>query len=355
MSRRVSAWQQKIRSLTTSYTGTTHTAASGMHERDGAAIEYFGGEYWSICGWWDDGTQPWMPQVLTNQIWSSPDLVTWTLDLAHNNSPPTSGAGARMTPRHTPWHAQHGGYIVLGWGDTSADRDTWRSNDPGNANGWERVATTDQNRELPDDLMGYCLFRGSIWLFGGYRRGESVACKDIWRMRGDYTFEWMGEMPLARASMATVVHEDRVYLIGGSDDKGGSPTYFRDVLIFDGTGWAQVTNPGGYAWPAGNWMTGASYDDRIWVLTGNAPGDSDCTSYSDDGCQTFVRSTWHGWGGSHADGVVVTEAHGIVIVNGHGHAENVRSLKADSLNPDALLLEGGDYLLTETGDRLLLE
>ena len=355
MARRVNAWQPKVRSVTTSYTGTTHTAAAGWHERDGAIAEYFGGKYWSIGGWWDDGTQPWLPDVRTNEVWSSPDLVTWTNDLAHDSTPPSTGPGARFTPRHTPWHGQHNGYIYYGWGDTLVDRDTWRSNDPGNVDGWERVATTEQNRHLPDDLMGFVHWRGTFWLFGGYKRNRSTACTDIWRMKADHSWEHMGHMPVPRGAMGSLVHEDRVYLIGGSDDKGGSPTYFRDILIFDGTGWAQVTNPGGYAWPAGNWMTGASYDNRIWVLTGNAPGDSDCTSYSDDGGQTWVRSTWHVWTGSHADAVVVTEAHGIVIVNGHGHGEAVRSLKADEPNPSALLLEGGDYLLTETGDRLLLE
>lgn len=329
MPRRIDAWQPKRKSTTVSYTGTTHTAAAGWHERDGAIAHYFGGKFWSICGWWDDGTQPWFPDVLTNEVWSSPDLVNWTNDLAHDSTPPTSGPGARMSPRHTPWHAQHGGYIVIGWGDTSADRDVWRSNDPGNADGWERVATTAQSSGLPDDLMGYCLWRGTIWLFGGYKPGQSVASRDVWRMRDDYTFERVAEMPVARASMATVVHEDRVYLIGGSDDKGGSPTYFRDILVFDGGGWRQITNPEGYAWPAGNWVSGASYDDRIWVLTGNQPGDTDLTSYSDDGGKTFVRDLSHTWNGSHADAVCVTTEHGIVILNGHGHGESVFSLKAD--------------------------
>lgn len=330
MRRRGDVMAGVVPSATASYTGTTHTIAAAYHERDGSVVRYLNGKYWLLGGWWDDGTQTWAPDVLTNQVWESADLATWTLDLAHDASPPSTGAGARWTGRHTAWGGVLGGYIYHGWGDTSADRDTWRSNDPGNANGWTRIATTEENRNLPDDLMGCVVWRDAFWMFGGYERGQGTASNKVWRSTDGITWARMGDMPFTRASFGCCVHNDRVFVVGGSTDKGGAPDYLNDTWAFDGLGWRQMSTVSvGYNWPGCNWVRAESYDGRLWVLTGNAPGDTDLTSYSDDMGQTWVRDLAHGWGGSHADATMVDTTHGIIIASGHGHATSVFSLKAD--------------------------
>jgi hypothetical protein len=203
--------------------------------------------------------------------------------------------------------------------------------------------------------MGGVVFKGAIWLFGGYERGRGTACSHVWRSVDGINWEKMQDMPFARASFGCCVHNNRVFVIGGSDDKG-SPTYFNDTWAFDGNSWRQMSATSvGYAWPASNWVVACSYDNRLWVLTGNQPGDTDLTSYSDDMGKTWIRDLDHTWGGSHADAITVTDQDGIVIASGHGHGTNVYSLKADTPVTQTILTELGDNLLTEDNIEITIE
>lgn len=312
------------------YTGSTKTAAAAYHERDGAALEYFAGKYWLLGGWWDDATQPWAPDVLTNEVWSSPDLVTWTQELTHDASPQTSGAGARWKGRHTFGHWQSGGYIYVAWGDQSPELDVWRSSDPGNVDGWTQWAPTLTSpvNGPPYNLAGWVVFKGALYVFGGYRSTPTEATREVWRSDDNgQTWERLPDMPFQRASfLSPAVLGERVFIIGGSSENDEPRTFHNDVWAFDGWTWRQTGTTA--SWTAADWVSSAAYDGKLWRLTGATPGDDGACAYTEDYGQSWTTFAAP-WAGSHADAVCVTAADGIVVASGHGHGTNVYAVKRD--------------------------
>jgi Kelch motif len=119
---------------------------------------------------------------------------------------------------------------------------------------------------------GVVSFKGRVWILGGtenYYFGDQKSLKnDVWAspdgVRWTLVAEHAGWAP--RAYHATVVHDRKMWVLGGGNYV---PEYraFNDVWSSDdGVKWTQVRQNA--SWPPRLWFSAAVYRDRIWVLGG---------------------------------------------------------------------------------------
>lgn len=308
------------------YAFETLTTDALYHQRDGARLEFFRNRYWLLGGWWPNDDRDWGPEVTTNEVWSSTDLVTWVRELAHDPEPPISGANARWRRRHTFPSAVYAEHLWVLGGDGSDDQyahcpsDVWRSADGVT---WERVAA--ESPWGPKYLPIVSVYRDAIYIFGGYDINGFASC-EAWRTTDGRSWERLPDMPFSRAAVyAAVVLDDRVHVCGGSSGNVGNRTLHNDSWAWDGRRWQRMSAHA--LWSPRDWIATASYDGRIWAITGAEPSNAGGIWQSADGGATWYRVTGEPWCGSHADAITVTSA-GIVIASGNGHERNVYRMYA---------------------------
>lgn len=293
--------------------GIQKTGVAAYTQRDGAPLVWHRGLYFLLGGW--NGLLPngWSAtEVTTNQVWSSPDLVTWTLLLAHDPNPPTSGPGARWRRRHTFGAFSDGTYLYVVGGDTSdglpVPSDVWRSLD---GIVWERVAATSPGWQYLS-ILGY--FQEAIHVLGG-----SASPSEHWRsLDGGLTWERLPDLPFARASVTHAVVDDvrqRMYVIGGIDPTTGEDQ--NDTWEFDGVAWRQASASA--VWLPRQWIATAFYANRLWALTGSNVLNQGGLRYSDNGGATWTEVDAYPFPPSHADGIAATP-NGIALASGSGLA-----------------------------------
>lgn len=326
-----------------SFAGINKTATAGFGQRDGAQLLYMSGFYYLLGGWNPTLPNAWSTtDVTTNEVWSSPDLVTWTKLLAHDANPPVSGAGARWRRRHTFGTEVIGGYLYVVGGDTTDGgppypSDVWRSAD---GITWERVAATSPWGYL--SILGY--FQGAIHIMGG----TSSPTQHVRSVDGGVTWETLPNLPFARASVTRAVtdpNRNRMYIIGGLDDLGNRK---NDCWEYDGTTWTRVSASA--AWRPREWIATAYYESRLWALTGSNVNNQGGGRYSEDGGATWTELPAVPWPASHADGIYAT-SNGIAIASGSGldsRAYLLKKLPDDpcvftATLPWSLWFEGASY------------
>lgn len=299
------------------YFGRALTTSAAYSQRDGAALEFFAGKYW-LLGGWNAG-------VTTNEVWSSPDLVTWTLELADDPAAPPSGAGARWLPRHTFGSAVKDGYLWVIGGDTvlgPVPSDVWRSAD---GTTWERVAATSPWAYL--SVLG--VYQGGFHIIGG-----TSAPSQHWASSDGVTWNQLPDLPFGRSSVArAVVTSGRLYVFGGLDTDG--TTQLNDTWAYNGAEWHQMSASA--AWSEREWIATAAYDGKLWALTGkhgvaNAGG----LFYSEDVGATWVSLPVYPYPPSHADSIVVT-ADGIILAAGLASPASVFRIKVLPTDPSVTM------------------
>lgn len=310
---------------TEEFAGIQKTGAAGYGQRDGCQLLYLNGFYYLLGGW--DAALPnaWSAtEVTTNEVWRSPDLVTWTKILAHDSNPPLGGAGARWRRRHSFGTLVIGNYMYVIGGDTSDTgppypSDIWRSLD---GITWELMAATSPWLYL--SIVGY--FQGAIHIIGG--SGDPVQHKRS--TDGGLTWETLTPTPFPRASVTRAVvdsNRNRMYVIGGLNPD--TSALMNDCWEYDGTTWVQVSASA--AWLGREWIATAHYESRLWALTGSNVSNRGGARYSEDGGATWTELDAVPWPGSHADGVFATSA-GIAMAGGSSFADKAYLLK--KLAPD---------------------
>ncbi len=300
------------------------------------------GRYWMVAGWngyqEPDGFSHVAPDAVyplqntTDEVWSSPDGVAWTLEVPHE-----TGLFERRHAHNTVlWNDQ----LWMVGGDTHQgyyNHDVVRSTDGVD---WTVVlgpGTTDPPwAERALQTIG--VYDGRLWMAGG---------QDLLGPIEDYTYHndvwvtedgtnWTQVAPDRPASDTVwegcgvldglVEFRGEMWLVGCAwerEDASGH-AMFNDVWsTTDGVSWTRHAEP---PWAGKIWPNVVAWDDRLWILFGYTYGDaaggwpagnSNEAWYSDDG------ESWTALGhdvpvpASHAQGVAVTD--------------------------DALLLAGGNY------------
>jgi hypothetical protein len=341
----------------------TNANIAGKNERDGSAIVFAFGKYWEIGGW--NSANPWPlgqgGSESTNEIWSSVDLVTWTMELAHVSNPPTSGAGARFKARHVfgCFTYTHGGteYIyVLGGDEESAGHDDfsgapsngyqtdmWRSPD---GTTWERVLESDSCPFAGRTQVVYGTSGTALWAFGGQNgllnENPSTFHNGLWRST-DGGFTWTEVLadaapsatrPAPRGSINRMpLWNGRMWLVSGGTYNTADVTdrnYYREVWSFDPSnpaiGFTQHAKP---PWPGTMYNNVEVFNNRLWLLAGFsdptdsgpvAEGKNTKTVWSTGDGERWDREETPPWARSHADATCVN-GNTLAHVSGNGDVQ----------------------------------
>jgi hypothetical protein len=223
--------------------------------------------------------------------------------------------------------AVHNGLLWVFGGDTSdvspVPSDVWNSPD---GLTWTRVAET--SPWGPAYLAIATVFQGSLHVMGG-----TASPSQHYRSADGVTWERMPDMPFGRASIyGGVVNSGRLYLIGGQD---GNTVQMHDTWAWNGAEWHQMS--AAPAWSAREWVCTASYDGKLWCLTGkNGVANAGGIRYSEDCGATWVELPVYPWGPSHADSITVTED-GIILAAGNGTPGSVYFFKTMPADPSVTM------------------
>jgi hypothetical protein len=234
------------------------TDKAGWQARDSSGEVVYKDRLWILGGWFQSFAAP------PRDVWSSPDGKDWTLATAeapwkHGDLPMTLAFSDRM-------------WLMGGWYNGrlpghGASNEVWSSTDGVH---WERA--TEHAGWSPRLAAGAVVFKGRMWILGGtedYYFGDETSLKnDVWSSADGK--EWRQETAHApwspRAYHAAVVHDDKLWVIGGGNYV---PEYHASNDVWcssDGVNWEQVTEH--TPWSPRLWFSAVTYRDRIWVLGG---------------------------------------------------------------------------------------
>ena len=191
--------------------------------RDGAGALVFGDRMWLIGGWNPNDVDN-FPLVCNNEVWSSPDGLSWQLEKAN-----TFLDGSFDV--HSDWEGRH--------------------------------------------TAGYVVYKGKMWIVGG-DANQGHYQSDVWNSEDGRAWKWVNEghpVPWGpRVLHYTVVFQDRIWVIGGQTLPQFAPaneTYYSDIwATSDGIEWEHII-PKQPSWLARGMIGGCVvYDGRIWILGG---------------------------------------------------------------------------------------
>lgn len=234
------------------------TDRAGWQPRDSAGEAVFHDRLWIMGGWFDSYSAP------PRDVWSSPDGKAWTLvsreaPWKHSDLPMTLVFKDRL-------------WLLGGWYNGrlpghGASNEVWSSADGAQ---WDRA--TDHAGWSPRLAGGAVVSKDRMWVLGGtedYYFGNAKSLKnDVWSSAdGKHWQQVTAAAPwAARAYQATVVHDGKIWVLGGGNYV---PEYQarNDVWCStDGVHWEQVTAAA--PWPPRIWFSAVVYRNRIWVLGG---------------------------------------------------------------------------------------
>lgn len=261
-------------------------------------------------------------QNTTDEVWSSPDGVTWTLDLPHEN-----GAFERRHSHNTVYWKDRlwmiGGDTHQGYYNhdvvSTADGRVWTvelgpgAEDPP----WEERA-----------LQVSGVYDGKLWMVGGQDDlgdpADYTFHNDVWSSEDGVRWtEVAADAPASDTRWAgcgvldgLVEFRGEMWLVGCARERSNAEGHSMSNEVWsttDGVEWRRHADP---PWVGKIWPNVVVWDDKLWILFGYTYGDqpngwsagnSNEAWYSEDG-ETW-RSLPHDAPvpGSHAQGVAVTD------------------------------------------------
>jgi hypothetical protein len=289
------------------------------------------GRFWMVGGWnglqEPDGFSPippgtWPPLNTTDEVWSSPDGVTWTLELPHGN-----GAFERRHVHNTVvWQDE---LWVVG-GDTHQgyyNHDVLRSAD---GLDWTVVlgpGTTEPPwPERALQISG--VFDGRLWTGGGQDLlGDPAAYtyhNDLWVTDdGEAWTQVAADGPASDTRWGGcglvdgfVEHAGRMWLVGCAryrDDAVGTSMVNEVWSTADGVEWTRHPDP---PWAGKAWANAFTWDGHLWVAFGYTYGDPEHGWPAGNANELWWTDDGETWTslppdapvpGSHAQGVAVTD------------------------------------------------
>jgi hypothetical protein len=299
--------------------------------RDGNTLTWLPStnKFWMIAGW--NGYQEpvgfstvpegvaYPPENTTDEVWSSPDGVTWSLERTHN-----SGTFERRHTHNTILWTDS--LWVIG-GDTHQgyyNHDVLRSADGIN---WTEVVAPGEPPWEPRALQVSGLYQVALWTGGGQSllgpEEEYVYHNDLWRSEDGINWtQVVADAPGSDTRWAGcgmvesfVEFQGRMWLVGCARYKEVTGHELSNEVwsTTDGVTWQKHATP---PWTGKGWQNVVVWDNKLWVLFGYtygdpvngwAQGNSNEVWYSEDG------ETWKSLQpdapvpGSHAQGVAVHE------------------------------------------------
>lgn len=211
-------------SSTDGVTWTQETADAGWSERYGHTCAVFNGKLWMIGGVGGGLATGFYSR---NDVWSSPDGVTWTQEVA--------AANWTARDRHATVVFNNKLWILGGLVQTVETSEVWSSGDGIN---WTLETTAPWAARA---ALSAVVFNGRIWIFGG--RVASTPFGDVWSSPDGVNWTQEATPPWgARFEHASAAVGNRMWVIGGVDGVGTGATYFADAWSSaDCINWTQET------------------------------------------------------------------------------------------------------------------
>ena len=288
------------------------TDAAAWNPQDGAGALVFKNRMWLVGGW----NPRIYPMHCNNEVWSSKDGATWTLEKPNTFKDATFDADRDWEGRHTAGYVVYKDKMWIIGGDPLQGHyqfDVWNSAD---GQKWTHV---NKGRPVPwgPRVLHYTLvFEDKIWVMGGqtlpqFAPAKEVFYRDVWTTTDG--IHWTKVTPKepywsARGMIGgNVVFKDRIWILGGgtyNTPKTPKNKYYNDVWSSpDAVHWKRHVEPA--PWQPRRYHEVAVFDNRMWVLEGQSRGGNrKDVWYSADGVD------WHElpdtpWNPRHAASVFV--------------------------------------------------
>ncbi len=312
------------------------TGRAPFRPRDGAGLVYALGSLWLLGGWDPAGPVDWDGLPTTNEVWRSSDGgATWNVVLAHDSTPPATGATARFGPRHTAGWLRHEvagvEYLYVVGGDiyNGGTPDVWRSTDGAH---WEQVTAAAPFGPRVLHMVG--VYKGALYVMGGQLDiADPATClSDVWRSTdGGSSWERLADAPWAPRGMvySLVEHAGFLWLVGGGTYDDGPRTYYNDVWRFDGQTWENVLPNGVAPWAPREYHNVFGWRGELWLSSGYEADDQNHADvwHSTDG-MTWIELPGRAFAPGHADGLAVTPD-GPVHASGNAFDSEVYQLRIE--------------------------
>ena len=305
--------------------------------RDGAGALVFKDKMW-LLGGWNPGDKKHFPRICNNEVWSSKDGAGWTLEKPNTFLDSTFDRAKDWEGRHTAGYVVYKDKMWIVGGDCNQGHiqpDVWNS---ANGKTWDLIAKDAQVPMLERALHYTLVHQDKIWVLGGqtmpgFAKGQKEAFyRDIWTTADGVNWEEIKpEEPCytPRGMIGgSVVFKGRIWWLGGGTYD--TPTtnyrnYYNDVWSSeDGVRWKQHLKDA--PWFPRQYHDVAVFDDRMWVMEGynRAGGNRKDVWYSADG------ETWHEvpdtpWAPRHAASVYVYD-NALWMVAGNNMGKDVWKL-----------------------------
>ena len=254
------------------------TANAAYAARDGAGALVFDDRMWLLGGWHPRDKEN-FPRVCNNEVWSSLDGATWSLEKPNTFLDDSFDPARDWEGRHTAGYVVHEDKMWIIGGDANQghyQNDVWSSRD---GKRWSWVNEGNDPPWAPRALHYTLAFAGKIWVMGGqtlpqFAPAEQRYYDDIWTSADGVTWERViptGTSWKHRGMVGgSVVFQDRMWILGGGVyDTPDNPTrtFYGDVWSSgDGMNWQRhlETAP----WEARQYHETAVFDNRMWILEG---------------------------------------------------------------------------------------
>ena len=214
---------------------------------------------------------------LKNDVWSSADGESWRRDKANTNNNENVGWTRRQLHQAV---AHNGRLYVMGGADGNKRNDVWSSGDGAN---WQPEADAAwPGREIHQAVS----YKGRIYVLGGYARenNANVRKNDVWSSADGVTWSLVTGSAgwTARDRHQAVVHNGRMYVLGGDDADGNKNDVWSSA---NGSSWRFEGNAD---WDARYFYQAVSHAGRLYVLGGSDGGVKSDVWSSVDG-RSWVR------------------------------------------------------------------
>jgi hypothetical protein len=260
--------------------------------RDGAGALVFDEQMWLIGGW-NPRNHPAFPMTTNNEVWSSQNGSTWSLEKANSFLDESFDHGRDWEGRHTAGYAVFQDKMWILGGDVNQGHyqsDVWNSED---GLIWHWVNEGNPVPWGPRVLHHTVVFNDKIWVMGGQTfpsdsdQNDIVFYSDIWTTSDGVNWDQIiPNQPSwsARGMIGgSVVFKDRIWILGGgryySDKKR---EYFNDVWSSsDGMNWTNHTKSA--QWVPRSYHDVAMFDGFMWVIGGYDVYNRNDVWFSNDG------------------------------------------------------------------------
>ncbi len=315
------------------------TDSAEFAPRDGAGAVSFAGKMW-LLGGWNPGAKhrEFFPRTCNNEVWSSSDGARWQLVKPNTFRDRSFDVKLDWEGRHTAGYVVYRDRMWIVGGDCNQhhyQNDVWSSTDGVT---WHHV---NRDRDLPwgPRVLHYTVVHDEkIWVIGGqtmpgFAPSEEVFYRDVWWTTDGAT--WTKIQPQepcwsARGMIGgTAVKDGRIWILGGGTyDTPQTPTrqFHNDVWSSaDGVHWKQHLAKA--PWHPRQYHDVAVWDDRLWVMEGYhaSGGNRNDVWYSRDG-EVWTELPNTPWKPRHAASVFVFAGH-LWMVAGNNMESDVWRLR----------------------------